>query len=496
MGQALYRKYRSKSLNEVIGQEHITKTLEHSLKQGTISHAYLFTGPRGVGKTSVARILAHAVNNLDYTDESIDIDIIEIDAASNNGVENVRDLREKAYVSPTSAPYKVYIIDEVHMLSKPAFNALLKILEEPPEHVIFILATTESSKLPETIISRTQRFMFRPVEPEKVIAHLRDISKREKIKIDDESLSLIAQHGEGSFRDSISLLDQMRNIGSDITADEVLNLLGQAPLELIEDLESAIATNDLVSVTKNLQVLHDRGYEPGRIAQQLGITIRESFLSNSRQLSPEQSLGLLAKLIDVPSSADPAIALEIAVLSSLKLDQPIPTKPKVKLDEPLPEVKPTPSIHIKKSKQIDIDESTDKEAIEKTPPPEISDQQTLKSTVDNSIWPQILSAIKKKHNTLYSIVRMAQPEWEGETLTLAFKFAFHQKNVNEPRHKTVIAETIHDITGQNITLKCIVDATVNIQPQATKEPVDKELSTDPTIASISNIFGGAELLES
>src|ERR1019366_4067523 len=154
MGQALYRKYRSKSLNVVIGQEHITKTLEHSLKQGTISHAYLFTGPRGVGKTSVARILAHAVNNIDYTDESIDIDIIEIDAASNNGVENVRDLREKAYISPTNAPYKVYIIDEVHMLSKPAFNALLKILEEPPEHVIFILATTEPEKVLATILSR------------------------------------------------------------------------------------------------------------------------------------------------------------------------------------------------------------------------------------------------------------------------------------------------------------------------------------------------------
>lgn len=496
MGQALYRKYRSKSLNEVIGQEHITKTLEHSLKQGTISHAYLFTGPRGVGKTSVARILAHAVNNIDYTDESIDIDIIEIDAASNNGVENVRDLREKAYISPTSAPYKVYIIDEAHMLSKPAFNALLKILEEPPEHVIFILATTESSKLPETIISRTQRFMFRPVEPEKVIAHLRDIAKREKIKIDDEALSLIAQHGEGSFRDSISLLDQMRNIGSDITADEVLALLGQAPLELIEDLESAIARNDLVLVTKNIQMLHDRGYEPGRIAQQLGATVRQSLLNNNGQLSPNQSLELLSKLIDVPSSADPAIALEIAVLGSLKIDQPATTKPKEKLEEVSPEVKPSSPSQTKKSKPTDTDKPTDQEVTKDTPAPKESDQQTLKSTVDNSIWPQILNSIKKKHNTLYSIVRMAQPEWEGETLTLAFKFAFHQKNVNEPRHKTVIAETIRDLTGQNITIKCIVDATVNIQPQATTDTASNELSTDPTIASISNIFGGAELLES
>src|ERR1035438_8208803 len=160
MSTSLYRKYRPKSLSEVAGQEHITKTLEKALKKGQISHAYLFTGPRGVGKTSVARILAHDINNLKYIDDSQDIDIIEIDAASNRRIDEIRELREMAYMAPVGAKYKVYIIDEVHMLTKEAFNALLKILEEPPAHVIFILATTESHKLPETIISRTQRFSF------------------------------------------------------------------------------------------------------------------------------------------------------------------------------------------------------------------------------------------------------------------------------------------------------------------------------------------------
>jgi DNA polymerase III subunit gamma/tau len=151
MGKALYRKYRSKSLNEIVGQPHITTTLGNALKSGAISHAYLFTGPRGVGKTSIARILAHEVNELPYTDDSIHLDIIEIDAASNRRIDEIRELRERVHTAPTSAKYKVYIIDEVHMLTKEAFNALLKTLEEPPAHVIFILATTEAHKLPETL---------------------------------------------------------------------------------------------------------------------------------------------------------------------------------------------------------------------------------------------------------------------------------------------------------------------------------------------------------
>src|SRR4051794_27778245 len=174
MGQVLYRKYRSKSLSEIIGQEHITQTLKNALEQGRISHAYLFTGPRGVGKTSIARILAHQINELPYEDDSPHIDIIEIDAASNRRIDEIRDLRDKVYIAPAIAKYKVYIIDEVHMLTREAFNALLKTLEEPPAHVVFILATTDAHKLPETIVSRTQRFNFKPVEKSQVVNHLRD----------------------------------------------------------------------------------------------------------------------------------------------------------------------------------------------------------------------------------------------------------------------------------------------------------------------------------
>src|SRR4051812_19425989 len=251
MGQALYRSHRPKSLKGVVGQEHITRTLEQALKEGRISHAYLFTGPRGVGKTSIARILAHEINGLPYTDDQVHIDIIEIDAASNRRIDEIRDLRDKVQVAPTSAKYKVYIIDEVHMLTREAFNALLKTLEEPPEHVVFILATTDAHKLPETIISRTQRFSFKPVPTAEVTDHLKEIADKEKIQIEPDALQLLAEHGEGSFRDSIGLLDQSSNQKDVITASDIQRLLGVPPqsaiVDLVEGLTSGFTSADVMS---------------------------------------------------------------------------------------------------------------------------------------------------------------------------------------------------------------------------------------------------------
>lgn len=238
---ALYRTYRPKTFDEVIGQEHITKTLQNQIMNGHIGHAYLFTGTRGTGKTSVAKIFARAVNCLDPQNGSPcgkcanclklqndnDINVIEMDAASNNKVDDVREIREKVKFMPVDVKYKVYIIDEVHMLTDSAFNALLKTLEEPPKHIIFILATTEVHKLPQTILSRCVRFDFRLVSVKELMAHLEKIFKKEKIECDEESLKLIATAGEGSVRDTLSIADSIASYcQGKITKEETLKILG------------------------------------------------------------------------------------------------------------------------------------------------------------------------------------------------------------------------------------------------------------------------------
>ena len=238
---ALYRTYRPKTFDEVIGQEHITKTLQNQIMNGHIGHAYLFTGTRGTGKTSVAKIFARAVNCLDPQNGSPcgkcanclklqndnDINVIEMDAASNNKVDDVREIREKVKFMPVDVKYKVYIIDEVHMLTDSAFNALLKTLEEPPKHIIFILATTEVHKLPQTILSRCVRFDFRLVSVKELMAHLEKIFKKEKIECDEESLKLIATAGEGSVRDTLSIADSIASYcQGKITKEETLKFLG------------------------------------------------------------------------------------------------------------------------------------------------------------------------------------------------------------------------------------------------------------------------------
>ena len=310
MSRALYRTYRSRSLDEIVGQSHITRILQRAIARGHIAHAYLLTGPRGVGKTSIARILAHEINGLPYTDESTHLDIIEIDAASNNSVEDIRDLRDKVQIAPTSSPKKIYIIDEVHMLSKSAFNALLKTLEEPPEHVVFVLATTDADKLPATILSRVQRFNFRAISPRDAAKHLAFIAEQEKIAITPDALELIAEQGKGSFRDSISLLDQLRSL-SDETIDRamVAEVLGLAQDELVEGLLAAYATADIGRAAQLIDEAEAAGTPAELLAEQL--------LGIARQRVVEDAalLPLLDKLLAVPRAGWPRIALLTALAS-------------------------------------------------------------------------------------------------------------------------------------------------------------------------------------
>jgi DNA polymerase III subunit gamma/tau len=468
MGQALYRKYRSKSLSEIVGQEHIITTLQNALKKGSISHAYLFTGPRGVGKTSIARILAHEINELPYGEDTPHIDIIEIDAASNRRIDEIRDLRDKVHIAPTSSKYKVYIIDEVHMLTKEAFNALLKTLEEPPAHVIFILATTESHKLPETIISRTQHFTFKPIESSKAVAHLREIADKEKVKVSDEALALIAEHGDGSFRDSISLLDQMSSQGNKIEADDVREALGIAPSTIITDLYAAVVTGTAKTIVEQLEMIRERGYEPTLIAKQLAQTVRAAILDGDPQAASLTQL--LHDLIEVPASSDPAAKLEVILLASnLRSPKTAPTPAPAKQEKPeKSEATPKPII---------------KEVAIAPAPAVVTDDFT-------QAWANVLTSVKQQYNTLYGVLRMAQPSINGQEVTLAFQFPFHQKKLKESKNRQIVSDLLSPQLGHPVTITCVID-------QAAIAPVVTETPAIPSsLDTISNIFGAAEVLES
>ena len=509
MGQALYRKYRTKTFSETVGQEHVTRTLENAIKQGKISHAYLFSGPHGVGKTSIARILAHEINGLPYSDES-HLDIIEIDAASNRRIDEIRDLRERVNTAPAHAKYKVYIIDEVHMLTKEAFNALLKTLEEPPAHVVFILATTEAHKLPETIISRTQRYSLRPVPQERVIGHLRQIAKGEKLKIDDDALELIANHGEGSFRDSISLLDQASSTAEHITRQDVERILGLAPGEHIRQLITALTDNRPTDLVTTLSALYAQGYEAPMVAHQLGAQLRASVLDGT-SASPQTTLSLLENLLNVAAARNPKQLLELILLQAAlpPAGREKPTEPVAPAKQPLapePPAAKAASAPAAKPPAKPQDTAPPATPVSTTPaqpiaPPEPpfappaqlpTEPEPSSSLNDPSaqpvgdldvteLWQQTLDQIKKQYNTLYGIARMAKPTLAGTQLTLEFKFAFHQKRINELKNRKIFADVFTGLSGVPVEIICIVAETA---------------VASEAVAAVSNIFGGAEVLES
>jgi DNA polymerase III subunit gamma/tau len=498
MGKALYRKYRSKSLDEIVGQPHITTTLGNALKSGAISHAYLFTGPRGVGKTSIARILAHEVNELPYSDDSIHLDIIEIDAASNRRIDEIRELRERVHTAPTSAKYKVYIIDEVHMLTKEAFNALLKTLEEPPAHVIFILATTEAHKLPETIISRTQRFTFKPVDETQVIDHLKFIAKEEGAHISDEALQLIARHGGGSFRDSISLLDQVRGHSTSVGLQEVQTMLGIAPDQTIDALVSVLQSGDPSDLVKLLQLLREQGYQAGQLAKQLAARLRSYLLEGSSPIPAELLTETLQKLLAVPTAHDQEAALELALLNIILLRSSTTlsateTIPKVEKQAEAIVTKPIEEPKVRKQTQKPAEDEVVLE--EQTTQKKPTKKPASGEAINEALWDEALQTIKQTHNTLYSVARMATPLIEGDEITLVFGFAFHQKRLNETKNKQVISDIVEKIAGRPVIITCIVGKTTPAKA-AVITPAVAATTTSDHVSTISNIFGGAEVLES
>ena len=295
MYQALYRKWRPRTFSDVYGQRHVTKTLQSQLESDRISHAYLFTGSRGTGKTTCAKILSKAVNCLNPVDgnpcneceicRGIDngsiLDVIEIDAASNNGVDNIRDLREEANFTPANAKYRVYIIDEVHMLSIGAFNALLKTLEEPPSHVIFILATTEIHKLPSTILSRCQRFDFKRIAPEDITSRLLYVSEKENVTLTENAASLIARIADGGMRDALSLLDRCFAMGTDIDEDTVSDAAGIAGTIHLFSFSEFVAKEDFTNSLRLVSKLHSESCDIDSLCTELTLHFRNLMVAKT-----------------------------------------------------------------------------------------------------------------------------------------------------------------------------------------------------------------------
>lgn len=500
MSQALYRKYRSKSLDEVIGQRHITDILAKAIEAGRISHAYLLTGPRGVGKTSVARILAHEINRLPYSDDTTHLDIIEIDAASNNGVEDVRDLREKVQLAPVSASKKVYIIDEVHMLSKPAFNALLKTLEEPPAHIVFILATTDADKLPATIISRTQRYGFRAINQADAVKHLEKIAKAEKIKIDKTALELIATRGDGSFRDSISLLDQLSSLADEktgITTELIQATLGLAADTTIQAILAAVEQHDVAQIAQLLEQTTAEGMSATTVAEQLMHHLRTSIIEKP------QLLPLLDSLLDVAKSSQPHIKL-LAVLGSFAMEHKAPKT--VALAAPVLEVSATIEELTKKAthkKPTDpkphkaVPEGSTGGFLKKStvaatqgvpPQPENQPAVTLldsrhedrtaesQPAVDFS-WESLVEHTRNNFVALFSVLSKCTYHLDGSDLTLYTGNAFYKKKLDDPKYSTHLYDSLKAIGNYQLTVHTV--------------PTGAPLK-DSQAAAVAVIMGGGE----
>ncbi len=515
----LYRKHRPQTFSEVVGQNHIKITLQHEIETNDLAHAYLFAGPRGTGKTTMARILAKAVNCLNRKEGQAEpcnkcdsclaiannqsLDVVEIDAASHTGVDNVREnIISNARIAPSQNKYKVFIIDEVHMLSISAFNALLKIIEEPPANVIFILCTTEAHKVPTTIISRCQRFDFKKIGLNNIVARLERIAEAEKIKIDKEVLTEIARHSEGHLRDAESLLGQIISISEgQITAKDAALVIPRSDIQAIIKLIKYLGKKDTARAIRLVNQLVEEGVDLKVFLSNLVEVMRKMMLAKldislAHQFSWEWGEAVeaqISELNDLFTVDSLAGAIEEFNQALLKLKEAF----LVQLPVELALVKLTTSNFAsspaKKTKTegsaVDLKNfaKTNQEPNSKALPQaknnssfEPKPEKKVLGSVDLvdivSRWDEVLAKITKYNHSLSLILRVCQPrQLQGNRLYLAFKYKFHKERIDKPAVKALVQKALGEVFGFGFEVEAEVDETLELgNGESSKEVVSAD----------------------
>lgn len=557
--QALYRVFRPQLFHDVVGQEHITKTLQNALIQNKFSHAYLFSGPRGTGKTSAAKIFAKTVNCerapiaepcnecsacKGITNGSIS-DVIEIDAASNNGVDEIRDIRDKVKYAPSSVPYKVYIVDEVHMLSIGAFNALLKTLEEPPKHVIFILATTEPHKIPLTIISRCQRFDFRRITASAIVGRMKEIVHSQQVEVEEAALDVIARAADGGMRDALSLLDQAISYSDEqVRLEEALLITGSVSQGFIGKIAEAIHQKDVTTALQALDQLMYQGKDPARFIEDFiyyyrdmllyqtaptledvleRVTIDEQFIQLAKEIPSSEIYETIETLSksqqEMKWTNHPRIFLEVALV---KLCQQTAASSHFEQEgyHSLLEKITSLQSELNRLKQQGISAPQQQSSAPNEPKqrsmksgyktPEGRIQEILKVAtrkdleIIKSRWGELLDLLKRQNKVSHAaLLNDSEPVAASETaFVLKFKFEIHCKMVAENNNnvRTNLEVILQEITGKNLEMVGVPEQDwVKIREdflrdQKNEDEDQQEGEEDPLIAEARKLVGN-ELIE-
>lgn len=521
---SLYRKYRPQTFDQVVGQSVVVHTLENALIHDVPSHSYLFTGPRGTGKTSLARIFAKALNcqkrkkavacnqcaHCLAFNENQSLDILEIDAASYTGVDNIRSLRETMNNAPVLGKYKIFIIDEVHMLSLGAFNALLKVMEEPPSHVVFLLATTEIHKVPKTIISRCQKFDLRKFTSEEIVSKLEMIAEKEKIKAEKDALVLIAVNSGGSLRDAESLFTQLHTLHPGKLTAKVLQInLGLSDNTVLYTLLQAFAKNDIQNLLFQIKQVEENGKSPTPFTSDLIRLCRNIVYYKASQdftLDPlsfttkeEQSLikslaavltyktlaslieALEAALLQFKTSAFGFLPLEIALIKNFTLEKSSP-----KDDDSSDEDGGKAKLHKKEKKEKSPSTPLQKdsgEVISKVSLSQATESCSVNLEKIQAQWQSVIERVKLLNASVSVALQSARPiQVEGNTLTIGVKYKFHQERLSDPVHRLTLSEAFGTILGTQLAFSIVEDA---IKSEETEKSAN-----EPLVQHALELLGG------